>query len=346
MDRNSSFRILAKEIASMFNSPILLITFNRPAHTRCVLERILEAKPQELYVFQDGARAGNENDVQKCTEVRQTIEELWDNYISKVKEQNAPTIHRYYSDVNLGCGPGPAAAISWFFSQVERGIVMEDDCLANSDFFGYCEELLAKYQNDEQVQFINATLYHNHWHCEASYGFSHYMVTGAWAAWKRSWQGFDLDLHSLNARKFRCQVYSLTGNRAEADWWYYKVLEIQQDKEKKSYWDYQMQILLFLNNALTIHPVVNLISNIGFDAAGTHTLSNDGRGDKETFPILPLVHPKNKTVDLLLDATCFAKAYSTNWWHDIVSRLYRDMLYSKGLSHWLLMQYKRLKHKK
>ena len=102
MGRNSSFRILAKEIASMFNTPILLITFNRPTHTRCVLERILEAKPQELYVFQDGARAGNENDVQKCTEVCQTVEELWDNYISKVKEQNAPTIHRYYSDTNLG----------------------------------------------------------------------------------------------------------------------------------------------------------------------------------------------------------------------------------------------------
>lgn len=329
------------------NTPILLMCFNRPEHIRRVLSEIRKQQPHDLFIAQDGPHIGDwlapdgrmlrKGDYEQIMAVRMVINELVDWNCK---------LHTLYQDHNLGCGPGPAAGISWFFSQVERGIVMEDDCLAHPDFFGYCEELLAKYQNDEQVQFINATLYHNHWHCEASYGFSHYMVTGAWAAWKRSWQGFDLDLHSLNARKFRCQVYSLTGNRAEADWWYYKVLEIQQDKEKKSYWDYQMQILLFLNNALTIHPAVNLISNIGFDAAGTHTLSNDGRGDKETFPILPLVHPKNKTVDLLLDAKCFAKAQPTDWWHDIVSRLYRDMLYSKGLSHWLLMQYKRLKHKK
>lgn len=332
----------------MFNTPILLITFNRPAHTRRVLERILETEPQKLYVFQDGAREGNDNDVQKCAEVRLVIEELWDNYMYSYpndREQCKPALHCNYSDINLGCGLGPATGINWFFSQVERGIVMEDDCLAHPDFFGYCEELLTKYQDDEQVQFINAALYHNLWHCNASYGFSHYMVAGAWAAWRRSWQGYDLDLHSLNARKFRRQVYSLTGNRAEADWWYYKVLEIQRDKEKKSYWDYQMLIHLFLNSALTIHPAVNLISNIGFDAEGTHTLANDGRGDKETFPILPLVHPTDKMVDLSLDAKCFAKAQPTDWWRDTLSRLYRDMLYSKGLPHWLLMQYKRLKHR-
>lgn len=329
------------------NTPILLMCFNRPEHIRRVLSEIRKQQPHDLFIAQDGPHIGDwlapdgrmlrKGDYEQIMAVRMVINELVDWNCK---------LHTLYQDHNLGCGPGPAAGISWFFSQVERGIVMEDDCLAHPDFFGYCEELLTKYQDDEQVQFINAALYHNLWHCNASYGFSHYMVAGAWAAWKRSWQGFDLDLHSLNARKFRCQVYSLTGNRAEADWWYYKVLEIQQDKEKKSYWDYQMQILLFLNNALTIHPAVNLISNIGFDAAGTHTLSNDGRGDKETFPILPLVHPKNKTVDLLLDAKCFAKAQPTDWWHDIVSRLYRDMLYSKGLSHWLLMQYKRLKHKK
>lgn len=333
----------------MFSTPILLITFNRPEHTRRVLERILEAKPQNLYVFQDGAREGNERDVQKCAEVRQVVEELWNEYSSippTSTQGGEAALHRYYSDTNLGCGPGPYKAISWFFSKEEKGIVLEDDCLPHIDFFGYCEALLTKYAEDEQVQFINATLYDNKWKCCASYGFSHYMVTGAWAAWRHSWQGFDLDLQSINTKQFRKHVYTLTGNRAEADWWYYKVLEIQSDRSKKSYWDYQMQILLFLHSALTIHPAVNLISNIGFDAAGTHTLSNDGRGEKAVYPILPLTHPNEKQVDLSLDAHCFAKAVPADWWHDGISRMYRDMLYSKGLGHWLLMNYKRLKHGK
>jgi hypothetical protein len=145
------------------------------------------------------------------------------------------------------------------------------------------------------------------------------MVTGAWAAWRNTWLGFDLDLFDLNAWQFRKQVKHLTKNRAEANWWYFKVREIQHDKSKKSYWDYQMQIHLFMNHALTIHPKVNLISNIGFDAEGTHTLYNDGRGDKKVFPILPLEHPVTMAVNCVMDADCFAKRKSRGWLMDMLS---------------------------
>ena len=145
------------------------------------------------------------------------------------------------------------------------------------------------------------------------------MVTGAWAAWRETWQGFDLDLLGLNAWNFRRHMLRLTKNKADASWWYFKVKEIQADKSKKSYWDYQMQIHLFKNSALTIHPRVNLISNIGFDPEGTHTTWDDGRGDKPVFPILPLTHPKSMTVDYAMDADCFAKRRSRGWLMDTLS---------------------------
>lgn len=237
-------------------------------------------------------------------------------------------------------------AIDWFFRQVEEGIVMEDDCLPHPDFFSYCEELLARYRNDDKVRFINATLYDERWHCEASYDFSHYMVTGAWAGWKRTWKGFDLDLRGLNARAFRKHVLKLTGNRGEANWWYAIVKEIQQDKRKKSYWDYQMQIHLFRENALTIHPKVNLVSNIGFDGAGTHTLSNDDLGsNRPVYPILPLTHPSTRAVDLERDARCWAKAQSQGWMKDSIGYCYQSLLWSSGLGHKLLMAYKKIRGK-
>lgn len=300
----------------VFNTPILLITFNRPEHTRRVLTEILKQEPQMLYVCQDGARDGNENDRIKCQEVRDVINELTSAYAVGNKQFSLYTL---YQPQNLGCGPGPQAGITWFFENVEQGIIMEDDCLPHPDFFGYCEQLLERYKDDERVQFINSTLYHDRWKCEGSYGYGHYMVTGAWAAWRRTWQGFDLDLLGLNARKFKRQVLRLTKNRAEANWWYFKVKEIQRDKAKKSYWDYQMQIHLFKNNALTIYPKVNLISNIGFDAEGTHTTWNDGRGDKTVFPILPLEHPVTMAVDCVMDADCFAKRRSRGWLIDTLS---------------------------
>ena len=293
-----------------FKTPILLITFNRPDHTRRVLEEIRKQQPTQLFVCQDGAREGNESDRAKCEEVRAVVKELVDWPCE---------LHTLYQTRNLGCGSGPQAGITWFFENVEQGIIMEDDCLPHPDFFGYCEELLNKYKDDERVQFINSTLYHDRWKCEGSYGFSHYMVTGAWAAWRSTWQGFDLDLLDLNAWKFRRQVLRLTKNRAEANWWYFKVKEIQKDKSKKSYWDYQMQIHLFRNNALTIHPKVNLISNIGFDAEGTHTHFDDGRGDKAIYPILPLQHPKSMKVDYAMDADCFACKQSRGWLMDALS---------------------------
>ena len=294
----------------MLKTPILLITFNRPDHTRQVLEEIRKQQPTQLYVCQDGARDGKENDRIKVQEVRAVVKELVDWPCE---------LHTLYQKQNLGCGPGPQAGITWFFENVEQGIIMEDDCLPHPDFFRYCEELLNMYKDDERVQFINSTLYHDRWKCEGSYGFSHYMVTGAWAAWRSTWQGFDLDLLGLNAWKFRRQVLRMTKNRAEANWWYFIVKAIQADKSKKSYWDYQMQIHLFRNGALTIHPKVNLISNIGFDAEGTHTTWNDGRGDKSVFPILPLIHPKSMEVDYAMDADCFAKRKSRGWLKDTLS---------------------------
>ena len=327
-------------------TPILLITFNRPDHTRRVLERILEAKPQELYVFQDGAREGNANDAAKCAEVRQVIDTLWDNYLSLAvleNEKQQPRLHRYYSDVNLGCGTGPMTGISWFFDNVEQGIVMEDDCLAHPDFFPYCEELLNRYKGTE-VKFINSTLYDDRWTkalvpniditsyllpLTCSYGFSRYMVTGAWASYREVWQGFDLDLKDMSALKFAWHVYRLTGNLAEAEWWWYQVRAIQQDKNKKSYWDYQMQIHLFRQNALTIHPAVNLISNIGFDAEGTHTKGNDGRGDREVYPILPLSHPETVTADSKRDMRCWAKKQSKGLLKDILYIIYHLFAWRK-----------------
>lgn len=318
----------------MFTTPILLITFNRPDHVRQVLIEIRKQQPTQLYVCQDGARVGNVLDQERVKQVRDVIDEFVDWPCE---------LHTLYQEKNLGCGPGPAAGIDWFFSQVEKGIIMEDDCLPHPDFFKYCEEMLNHYNEHPNVQFINATLYHNRWHCDASYGFSRYMVTGAWAAWRETWQGVDLDMHTWDAWQFRKQVKRLTNSTTEANWWYWKLKEIQSDTSKKSYWDYQMQMHLFKNEAITIHPQKNLISNIGFDAEATHTHSNDGRGDREVYGVLPLVHPTIVEINHVMDVDCFGKTRPQTAYKNVVQFMYQYMLRSRGVLHVLLMKYKKLK---
>ena len=164
------------------NTPILLITFNRPQHTQKVLDAIIAAHPKDLYVFQDGVREGNSADQQKCAKVRRVVETM-------IKGTDVH-LHTLYSDKNLGCGPGPATAISWFFSENEMGIILEDDAVPHPDFFTYCQELLEKYKDDTDVRAIGSMNLDTRTYGDGSYYFSMMNRTlCAWATWKRSWNG-------------------------------------------------------------------------------------------------------------------------------------------------------------
>ena len=112
----------------MFTTPILLITFNRPDHVRQVLSEIRKQQSVQLFVCQDGAREGNVLDAERVQQVRDVITELVDWPCE---------LHTLYQDKNLGCGPGPAAGITWFFEHVEMGIILEDDAVPHPDFFEY-----------------------------------------------------------------------------------------------------------------------------------------------------------------------------------------------------------------
>ncbi len=53
-----------------FETPVLLLAFNRPEHTKKVLEVLRKVKPTQLYVAVDGPRLGRESDEQGCKAVR------------------------------------------------------------------------------------------------------------------------------------------------------------------------------------------------------------------------------------------------------------------------------------
>jgi hypothetical protein len=57
--------------------------------------------------------------------------------------------------VNQGCRLGVSRAITWFFEQVEEGIILEDDCVPHPEFFPYCATLLEHYRHDMRVWCIS-----------------------------------------------------------------------------------------------------------------------------------------------------------------------------------------------
>lgn len=289
-----------------FNTPILLITFNRPDHTRRVLERILEAKPQELYVFQDGAREGNANDAAKCAEVRQVTDTLWDNYLSHAvaeNEKQQPRLHRYYSDINLGCGPGPMTALNWFFSENEMGIILEDDAIPHIDFLGYCEELLQKYKEDNSVRAIGSMNVDRHPWGDGSYYFS--MMNRnlcAWATWRRAWQDFDLYLRDTKWQTLDKALKCYGCGFYEREYWLDRLWEAQKDGQGGKSWDMQFFMSIWLHGGKGIIPNMNLCSNIGTVGEATHQMMEGNIIDNvPTKPILPLIHPSTSIIQGMAD---------------------------------------------
>jgi len=278
-----------------FSTPILLIAFNRPDYTMRVLKAILAAKPQDLYVFQDGAREGNEDDLIKCAEVRQVISEL-------TKEQDL-VLHTNYSDKNLGCGPGPMTALNWFFSENEMGIIVEDDAIPHPDFFPYAEELLLKYKNDESVFAIGSMKVDKHKWGDGSYYFS--MMNRnlcAWATWRRAWRPLDLRLSNVSHMKLRNTLRWYGCGILEREYWCDRLDEIHKDGCEGQSWDMQFEMSIWLNHGKGIIPNVNLSSNIGTVDEATHGMTKGNLIDNiPTFPIMPLTHPSSEEIQTKAD---------------------------------------------
>lgn len=284
----------------MLNTPILLITFNRPNHVRQVLTEILKQEPQELYICQDGAREGNDMDRIKCQEVRDVINELTSAYAIGHREF---TLHTLYHEKNLGCGPGPAAGIGWFFEHVEMGIILEDDAVPHPDFFEYAATLLEKYKDDESIRAIGSMNVDTHKWGDGSYYFS--MMNRnlcAWATWRRAWKDFDLYLREVSWRKLDAALKRYGCTFYEREYWLDRLAEVQLNAQGGKSWDMQFFMSIWLNNGKGVIPNANISSNIGTVGEGTHQMAAGNIIDNvPTKPILPLIYPKSDEIQSKAD---------------------------------------------
>lgn len=166
-----------------FETPILLIVFNRPDKTLKLINALKEVQPKNIFVSADGPREKVENDKYLCSEVRKIIDTIPWNCNLKTK----------FNDKNLSCKKNVIESIEWFFEHNEQGIILEDDCIPAKSFFSFCEKLLEKYQDYPNIMQINGFnggleyLDSNN----ASYFFSKFNTTWGWATWRRAWKKFD-----------------------------------------------------------------------------------------------------------------------------------------------------------
>ena len=154
-----------------FDVPILLIAWRRPHTLRQVIDAIRQVQPTRLYVACDGPIPDRPGEAEKVLATKNVIEDEinWKCHVEHL-----------YSDVNQGCRLGVSRAVSWFFDQVEEGIILEDDCVPHPDFFTYCSTLLDRYRHDTRVWCVSGNNFQNgQWRGDGSTTLAGTIIAGA-----------------------------------------------------------------------------------------------------------------------------------------------------------------------
>ena len=281
-----------------FDVPILFLVFNRPETTKKVFQRIKEIQPAKLFVAADGPRTGKEGEEEKCETVRRLILDGID-WPCKVE-----TLFRFH---NLGCGNAVSSAITWFFDNVEEGIILEDDTLPDPSFFSFCETLLEKYRHDNKVKLISGNNFQNgKWRGDGSYYFSAYSHIWGWASWRRVWNEYDFTLNEISMEGLERYMQHYFNAREVSDYW--KKIFHELKNGLINTWDYQLLFSIWKRRGLSVLPNVNLVSNIGFGESSTHTKNaNDKTSGIPTAPLALLSHPLDVEIDKAADEYYFNK---------------------------------------
>ena len=281
-------------------TPVAFIIFNRPDTTERVFAEIAKAKPTKLLVVADGARANKVGEADKVAATRAIIERVdWDCEVLT-----------NFSDVNLGCKRRVSSGIDWVFSQVEQAIILEDDCLPDATFFKFCQEMLERYKHDQRIGMISGDNFQfGARRNDDSYYFSKYVHIWGWATWRDRWQdSYDVELKKWPVIKEGNWLVDILGNTKEASSWSQIFDRMYQGKVDT--WDYQWVFANWVEGRVNVMPNVNLISNIGFGAGATHTLSDSHLANIPFAPmVFPVKHPvgiyRNLEADIFTFESCF-----------------------------------------
>jgi hypothetical protein len=237
-------------------------------------------------------------------------------------------VERNYADQNLGLPDRVAGGLDWVFSQVDRAIILEDDCVPENSFFPYCAELLERYQNDTRVMVISGDNFqHGRQRTQYSYYFSRYPHCWGWATWQRAWHHYDAGMDHWPAIRDSGWLYDILDNDRRAAAYWRQIFQAVYEGSIHS-WAYRWTLACWIESGLTVLPRCNLVSNMGFGIDATHTRR---RSRSSTVPAqsleFPLHHPpyviRDSHADRFTQSNHFGTGFSKTTKRQVIRLLSR-----------------------
>jgi hypothetical protein len=238
--------------------PILVTGYNRPDKLERVLRHLSEIGMSELYIACDGPRdAEDARRVAECHRIARLYVKRDDRLLFQV--------------TNLRCYLAMRAAISWFFSAEECGVVNEDDVIIDVTFFRAASVLLEQFRNDRTIFHINSYVAPPQDAVRAPFFKSTFVSSWGWATWRDRWHFFDADL-DLSPRARRA-IRSAAGS---LDAYVFFLLVFRLTSQGKiSSWAFRWIYTVWVNGAKAVTPRHSLCETIGLGMGATHTRHQD-----------------------------------------------------------------------
>lgn len=240
-------------------APIIIFTYNRPHHTRKMLQALENAElaqDSEVFIFSDGAK--NANAIEHVNRVRAIIAEPW----------NFKKITIIERERNVGLAQNIISGVSEIIKQYGKVIVLEDDLEISKVGLRYFNDALDAYEQEEKVMEISGYMYPVKDADKLPETFFFRVANSwGWATWKRAWNKYNTDIDQLIADFDKDKIKRFSIDHTENFW--------KQVKEYKAgkinSWAIRWYLTLFNNDGLALYPRQSMIQNMGTDGSGTHS---------------------------------------------------------------------------
>ena len=242
------------------DTAIILFVYNRPEHTRKVLDGLKNNNIKELYVFGDGIKEAKHKENVELT--RRLINDInW----CKVRVE--------YSNKNRGLANSVIYGISKVFKMgYKKVIVIEDDCIPKSDFIEYMEKAFDFYEKDERIMHISGFGLPLKQEIKKSTYITPYPCSWGWGTWKKYWEKCDFyrdnEYKSLLNDPKQIEKFNSSGSA------FSEFLRMQLEGKVNS-WLIRWYYHIFRNNGMCVWKTESSIVNDGFDGTGVHKVKFD-----------------------------------------------------------------------
>lgn len=281
------------------NTPIAFFVFNRPETTARVFAEIRQIKPKSLFIIADAPRFNVPGDVNLCRAVLEIVSAV--DWPCEVLTN--------FAEANMGCRQRVASGLDWVFFHVAEAIILEDDCLPHASFFRYCEELLDRFRDDENIKIISGNNYlFDTLKIHDSYYFSNMTHIWGWATWARAWNQYDSDMADWPELLTANWLSELFPDRGLRRYWE-RIFEFTYSGLINT-WALRFNYSCLVNNGMAVVPCVNLVTNIGFGSDATTTQNPHRLANVPSEGMnFPLIHPKAMEINYQADRSVAKNIY-------------------------------------